>query len=140
MKKLFAPFIAIAALLVFVFIFSYVFPPMANFLTWWFITKEEINAPISTGQAVLIDVITHIITYGAVGALFGYLDWFNGKAMHIAYVIISEVVALGLALLMRFILNYYWIIFIIIGVLLVVAIVLFILTTRKDKKKTKNKN
>ncbi len=138
MKKLLAPFISIIAFLLIIFIFSYVFPPIANFLAWWFITKEEINAPISTGQAVIIDIITHAITYGAVGMIFSTLGWFNGKAMHITYVAISEVIALSLALLMRFIIDYYWIIFIIIGVLLIGAIVLYVLTSRKNKKNVPN--
>ncbi len=138
MKKLLAPFISIIAFLLIIFIFSYVFSPIANFLAWWFITKEEINAPILTGQAVIIDIITHAITYGAVGVIFSTLGWFNSKAMHITYVAISEVIALGLALLMRFIIDYYWIIFIIIGVLLIGAIVLYVLTSRKNKKNVPN--
>lgn len=138
MKKLLAPFISIIAFLLIIFIFSYVFPPIANFLAWWFITKEEINAPISTGQAVIIDLITHAITYSAVGMIFSALGWFNGKAMHITYVVISEVIALGLSLLMRFIIDYYWIIFLIMGALLIGAIVLYVLNSRKGRKNVPN--
>ncbi len=89
---------------------------------------------------MLIDTITHVVTYVAVGALFGYLGWFNRKAMHYAYVIISEMIALSLALLMRFVIDCYWIVLIIIGIFLTIAIMLFVLNLRKDKKNTYNKN
>ena len=133
MKKLFAPIISFVAFLIVIFILSKVIKPVGDFLAWWFITKEEINAPISTGQAILIDLITHLITYASVGAIFGLFGWFNGKAMHYAYVIISEVVALGLAILLRFILDYYWIIFIIVG-LLGVAVIIIYLVNRLNRK------
>ncbi len=131
MKKILAPVISVVAVFAMILIFSYVFPWLANFLSWWFITKEEINAPISTGQAVIIDIITHLITYSAVGALFGYFGWFNGKAMHYAYVIISGVFALSLAVLLRFIWDYYWIIFIALGLLIALLIVFLILNLKK---------
>ena len=135
MKKLFAPIFSFAAFLFLLFILSNFIPALANFLAWWFITKEEINAPITTGQAVLIDIITHLITYASVGVLFGVLGWFNGKVMHIVYVVVSEVVALGLAILLRFILDYYWIIFIIVGVIVMTTIIVSIIYKVRNKKK-----
>lgn len=135
MKKLFAPVISIVAFLVLIFILSYVIKPLGDFLAWWFITKEEINAPITTGQAILIDLITHLITYASVGAIFGLLGWFDGKTMHYTYVVISEVVALGLAILLRFILDYYWIIFIIVGVIVITTIIVSIILKVRNKKK-----
>ena len=133
MKKLLAPFVGIAAFFILIFFLSYVFPPLMEFLAWWFLTKETISAPLSTGQTVLVDIITHIVTYISVGALFGFLGWFDKKAMHYVYVLISEAVSLGLFVLLRFIIDYYWIIFIILGVLVVVAIALFIILKMRDK-------
>ena len=135
MKRILAPFIGIAAFFILIFFLSYVFPPLMEFLAWWFLTKESISAPLSTGQTVLIDIITHIITYISVGAIFGFLGWFDKKAMHYAYVLISEAVSLGLLILLRFIIDYYWVIFIILGVLVVVAVVLFIILKVRDKDK-----
>lgn len=135
MKKLFAPIISIVAFLIVIFILSKFIPALANFLAWWFITKEEINAPISTGQAILIDLITHLITYASVGVIFGTIGWFDSDAMHVAYVIISEAIALALAILLRFILNYYWIIFIIIGVIVITTIIVSIILKVRNKKK-----
>ncbi|MCR5349372.1 MAG: hypothetical protein K6E20_00115 [Acholeplasmatales bacterium] len=137
MKRLFAHIISFVVFLIVIFILSKVIKPVGDFLAWWFITKEEINAPISTGQAILIDLITHLITYASVGVIFGLLGWFNGKAMHYTYVIISEVVALGLAILLRFILDYYWILFIIVGVLFVTAVIIYVITKFNRRKKDK---
>ena len=134
MRKLFAPFIAIAAFIIAIVFLAYVFPPLMEFLAWWFVTKEVVSAPLSTGQTILIDIVTHLITYASVGVIFGFLGWWNKDAMHIGYAVISEVISLLLALLLRFIIDYYWIIFIILGVLLITAIVLFIILKSKEKK------
>ena len=134
MRKVFAPILGILAFVVAIYFLSYVFPPLFEFLAWWFLTKETITAPLSTGQAVLIDIITHAITYISVCVLFGFLGWWNSDAMHVAYVIGSEVISLLLALLLRFIIDYYWILFIVLGLLAAATIVLFILTKKKDKK------
>lgn len=139
MKKILAPIVSIATFFIVIFILSYVFPPVMKFVTWWFITKEEVNASINTGQAILIDIITHLVTYAAVGAIFGFLGWFDSDAMHYAYVVISEVIALALAILMRFILDYYWIIFIILGILVAAAITMVIILKAKEKKKEEAK-
>lgn len=134
MRKLFAPFIAIAVFIIAIVFLAYVFPPLMEFLAWWFATKEAVSAPLSTGQTILIDIVTHLITYASIGVIFGFLGWWDKDAMHIVYVVISEVISLLLALLLRFIIDYYWIIFIILGVLLITAIVLFIILKSKEKK------
>ena len=134
MKKIFAPLLSIVGLLVAIFVLSYVVPPVAWFLEWYFILKEEITAPITTGQAVIIDLITHLITYSFVGAVFGLFRCWDKDAMRIVYVIISEIVSLGLALLLRAILDYYWILFIILGVFLIGMTVIYIINKKKEKR------
>ena len=134
MRKLFAPFIAVVAFIIAIVFLAYVFPPLMEFLAWRFVTKESVSAPLFTWQTILIDIVTHLITYASVGVIFGFLGWWNKDAMHIVYVVISEVISLLLALLLRFIIEYYWIIFIILGVLLVTAIVLFVILKSKEKK------
>ena len=139
MRKIVDSVIGVVLGLVVLFILSKVVKPVGDFLAWWFVTKEEINAPITTGQAVIIDLITHAITYVAVFILFAALDWWNSKAMHYVYVAVSEVVALGLAILLRFILDYYWIIFIIVGVLVITTIIVSIIFKVRNKKKEEAK-
>lgn len=134
MRKVFAPIIGIVAAIALLYFLSYFVPPLFEFLAWWFLTKETITAPLSTGQAVLIDIITHAVTYISVGVLFGFLGWWNSDVMHVVYVIGSEVVSLLLALLLRFIIEYYWVLFIVLGLLIAGAIVLFILTKKKEKR------
>ena len=122
MKKLFAPFISIGLFILFIYILSYVLEPVANFLAWFFLTKKEVENTLTTGQAILIDIFTHIATYSIVGAIFNALGAFDKNGMHLLYVIISELISLGLAILMRFIIDYYWIIFIILGIMVLTVI------------------
>jgi len=138
MRKVFAPILGILVFVVVIYILSYVVPPLFEFLAWWFLTKETATAPLSTGQAVLIDIITHAIIYIFVGILFGFMGWWDSDVMHVVYVIGSEVVSLLLALLLRFIIHYYWILFIILGLLVVGAVILSILTKKEDNTDTKD--
>lgn len=138
MKRVLAPFIALGFLFLLAFFLQNVFPPLVNFLAWFYLTKETISAPITTGQAIAIDIATHFLTYGFVGSLFGFFGWYDKDGMHIVYVIVSEIVSLVLVVLLRFILDYYWILIIILGVLLIGAIALYILTKKKEKKELAN--
>ena len=138
MKRILAPLIALGLLFLLAFFLQNVFPPLVNFLAWFYLTKETISAPITTGQAIVIDIATHFITYSFVGSLFGLFGSCDEKWMHVVYVIASEVVSLTLVVPLRFILDYYWILIIVLGVLLIGAITLYILTKKKEKKELAN--
>ena len=71
MKKICASISGVIVVVAILYVLSYVLPPLARFLAWWFVTSETIKAPLTTGQAILIDIITHGITYLSVGAIFG---------------------------------------------------------------------
>lgn len=138
MKKIFAPIIGALAFLGILYFLSYVLPPLAEFLAWWFVTSETIKAPLTTAQVIIIDLITHGITYLSVRVIFGFIGWWNSECMHYVYVVISEVVSLLLALLLRFIITYYWIIFIILGLLIVLGILFYFLARKKTKEEQKD--
>ena len=135
MKNLFGPFISLAGFFLAIFILTKVVPGVMNFFEWWFLTSESVTSVLNTEQIVFIDTITHIVTYSAVGTIFGFFNYWDKKAMHYVYVIISEIVALALAVMLRFILDYYWIIFIIIGVFLLIALTFYIISKKKKEKK-----
>ena len=138
MKKICASISGVIVVVAILYVLSYVLPPLARFLAWWFVTSETIKAPLTTGQAILIDIITHGITYLSVGAIFGFLGWWNSDCMHYVYVAISEVISLLLALLMRFIINYYWVIFIVLGLLIGLGILFYFLPNKKPKEEQKD--
>ena len=138
MKKIFSPILGVLAVVGTLFILSYVVPPLLEFFAWWFLTSETIKAPLTTGQAVLIDLITHGITYLCVGAIFGFLGWWNSDCMHYVRITVSEIISLGLALVMRFIITYYWIIFIVLGLLVGLGILFYFLPKKKPKEEQKD--
>lgn len=131
MKKLFEPLISIGLFILVIYILSYVLKPVANFLAWFFLTKKEVEITLTTGQVILIYIFTHIVTFGIVGAVFNVLGVFDKNGMHLLYVIISELISLGLAILMRFTIEYYWIIFIILGIMILIAIGFYLYKKRR---------
>ena len=138
MKKIIGPVFGALAGIGILYALSYVLPPIGEFLAWWFVTSETIKTSLTTGQVILIDLITHGITYLSVGAIFGFVGWWNSECMHYVYVAISEIVSLLLALLLRFIITYYWIIFIILGLLIVLGILFYFLAKKKTKEEQKD--
>lgn len=138
MKRFFVSLISLVALFLSIFILTKVIPPLAELWAWFFITKEEVDSTITAGQAILIDFLTHLITYASVGAIFAFLNAWNSQNMHYAYIIISEVISLCLAVLLRFILDYYWIILIILGIILIIGVVMLFLARRKAKTEELN--
>ena len=138
MKRFFVPLISLVALFLSIFILTKVIPPLAELWAWFFITKEEVDSTITTGQAILIDILTHLITYFSVGVIFAFLNTWNSKNMHYACIIISEFISLCLTVLLRFILDYYWIILIILGIILTTGVVMLFIARRKTKTKELN--
>ena len=139
MKKIFGPIIGVLTFVGILYFLSYVLPPLAEFLGWWFVTSETIKAPLTTGQVILIDLITHGITYLTVGVIFGSIGWWNSECMHYVYIVISEVISLLLALLLRFIIAYYWIIFIVLGLFVLLGILFYFLPKKEVKEEQKDK-
>ena len=137
MKKAFGPILSIIGLLLAAFILSKVVPAVGTFFAWFFITKEEMEAPLTTGEIVIIDIITHLVTYSLVGVIFGFSGKWDKQNMHYVYVIISGVISLGLAVLLRFIIDYYWILLIILGICLV-AVGIILIKIRKNSKAEKD--
>ena len=134
-KTFFGPILSIIVLLLAAFILSKVVPAVASFFAWFFITKEEMSAPLTKGEVIIVDIITHLVTYSLVGVIFSLLGKWDKRNMHYAYVIISEAVSLGLAVLLRFIIDYYWIILILLGAFVVVASLVFIKMRKNIKAK-----
>lgn len=134
-NRFLGPIMPIIVLLLVAFIFSKVIPAVESFFEWFFITKEEMSAPLTTGQVIIIDIITHLITYYLVGVLFELSGKWNKRDMHYVSLIISEAVSLGLAVMLRFIIDYYWVLFILWGIFAVALGIVFIKTRKNTKAK-----
>jgi hypothetical protein len=138
MNKIFAPFIGIGALLLAAFILAEVVASVAEFFAWFYLTKQELESALSTGQVVAADTLTHIITYTAVGALFSWLRAWDSEKMSAVYFVISEILSLGLIFLLRWLIAYYCIFLTILGVVLTAGVVLIVLNIKRKKEKVQD--
>lgn len=134
MNKIFAPLLGIGSLLLAAFILTEVVAPVAEFFAWFYLTKQELESALSTGQVVALDALTHIITYTAVGALFSWLRAWNSEKMSIVYFIISEILSLGFMLLLRWLITCYWILMVVLGIVLVAGLILIALNIKRKKE------
>ena len=139
MNKVFAPLLGIGSLVLAAFILTEVVAPVAEFFAWFYLTKQELESALSTGQVVAVDTLTHIITYTAVGALFSWLRAWDSEKMSIVYFIISETLSLGFMVLLRWLITYYWILLIILGVVLVAGVALIVLNIKRKKEENHDK-
>ena len=136
-KKIVSVVASIAAFIILFFLLKNL-SQIVDFILWFYLLKEGLSAPINTIQVILIDSITHILTFLLVGSVFAYLGWWDKNAMKVLYAIVSEIVSLVLIVLVRFFINYFWVLFIILGLFAIALIVLEILKKRISKnKKTK---
>ncbi len=82
---------------------------VGNFALW--LIKLDLTSPdVSIGSQIVIKILTFLITYAAVGALFKALGWFDSDAMHIVYVVISTILSFVFCHVFHFVeANALWI-------------------------------
>lgn len=81
---------------------------------------------ISIAGEIFVKIAAWIISYTAVGIIFGALGWFNSDVMKFVYFIISTLVSFALCYIVMLLETYLLYIVIGLGVLLAVVIVLAI--------------
>ncbi len=134
MKRVISFLFKLAAIVLLLFFLAHLLPPLMDFFAWLFLTKEEAEVPLSSFWSIIIAIAAHLATFSLVGSIFEFLGWFNSSAMKITYVVISEIIALALVLLLRFILDYYWVILIVLAVFVLAGVIVFWLLFRKKKQ------
>lgn len=107
MKKLLAPVVGIGLLLLIAK--TDILQSICNFALW--LIKLDLTSPdVSIGSQIVIKILTFLITYAAVGALFNALSWFDSKTMHIVYVVISTILSFVFCHVFHFVeANALWI-------------------------------
>ena len=105
----------------------------------WLVKVENSAPNISVFGAIIVRVLTFLISYSLVGIIFKSLDWFNSKLMSIIYFVISTLIFFVLAYVVWLVEEHILIIGIIFGgvMLMIVASIAFIFFLRK---KTEIKN
>lgn len=125
---------AIIVFLLFIFVFtSGLFEGIANFLTW-LVTLNMTQSNISIAGEIFVKIAAWIISYTAVGIIFGALGWFNRDVMKFVYFIISTLVSFALCYIVMILETYLLYIVIGLGVLLAVVIVLAIVLYIRHRK------
>lgn len=126
--------VAIIVFLLFIFVFtSGLFEGIANFLTW-LVTLNMTQSNISIAGEIFVKIAAWIISYTAVGIIFGALGWFNSDVMKSVYFIISTLVSFALCYIVMILETYLLYIVIGLGVLLAVVIVLAIVLYIRHRK------
>ena len=88
--------VAIIVFLLFIFVFtSGLFEGIVNFLTW-LVTLNMTQSNISIAGEIFVKIAAWIISYTAVGIIFGALGWFHSDVMKFVYFIISTLVSFAL--------------------------------------------
>ena len=128
-KKIVSVVVSIVAFVILFFLLKHL-SQIADFILWFYLLKEGLSAPITTIQVILIDSITHVLTFLFVGSAFAYFGWWDKNAMKALYVIVSEIISLVLIVLVRLFINYYWILFVVLGLFVIALIVFEILKKR----------
>lgn len=125
---------AIIVFLLFIFVFtSGLFEGIVNFLTW-LVTLNMTQSNISIAGEIFVKIAAWIISYTAVGIIFGALGWFNSDVMKFVYFIISTLVSFALCYIVMILETYLLYIVIGLGVLLAVVIVLAIVLYIRHRK------
>ena len=128
-KKIVSVVVSIVAFVILFFLLKHL-SQIVDFILWFYLLKEGLSAPITTIQVILIDSITHVLTFLFVGSVFAYFGWWNKNTMEALYVIVSEIISLVLIVLVRLFINYYWILFVVLGLFVIALIVFEILKKR----------
>ena len=122
----------LASIVLLLLLCSGIFADIVKFFTWLF-TLQYITPETSIAGSIIVKVLTFAVSYTLVGLIFNSLGWFNGKAMSVAYLIVSTLLGFVLAYIVMLIETYLLAIGIILGVILIASIVVLIVIHIKNK-------
>lgn len=108
-----------------------VFPVVMDFIQWWLKVEDYATEKISTAGLIIIDIISAPIVYLSVGAIFDALGWYDSKVMHYVNLGLSAIITVGMALIVRIFIDYWW------AMLIAIIICLIIFVTLKITKMCK---
>ena len=111
---------------------SGIFADILKFFTWLF-TLQYITPETSIVGSIIVKVLTFAVSYTLVGLIFNSLGWFNGKAMAVAYLIVSTLLGFVLAYIVMLIETHLLAIGITLGVIFIASIVVLIIIRIKNK-------
>ena len=115
------------------FLCSELFTNSVKFFLWLF-TLQYSQPETTIVGGILVRILTFIVSFSTVGAVFGAFGWFNSKLMKVAYFIVSTIVGFATAYVVWQIEKHILIVGIILGVIALLAIAFIIVLAIVDKK------
>lgn len=113
-------------------IIGHIFPVLTDFVMWWLKLDNYATEKMPTWGLIVLDLMVAPVVYLCVGTIFDALGRYDKGAMHYTNLLLSSVLTVGVSLVVRFFIDYWWIMLIVIGVGIVVIV---LIKTCKSKRK-----
>ena len=123
MYKVLSFIVSIAMLIL---IFSGGFAKLFEFFAWLVLLQYS-QAEISIAGQIFVRILTFALSYGIVGAVFNYLNFFESRIMRASYFVVSTLIGFGLSYVCMIVESHLKIIAISFAVMLALFIILIVL-------------
>ncbi len=101
----------------------------------WYITINFEESPLSITGQILCRVLSPLLSFWTVGALFKSIGWFNSRAMRIAYFFVSLFVSMIVSYIIMIFEQYMVVICcILIGIVLATVTAILVCRYRSEEK------
>lgn len=123
----------LAGIVLLLLLCSGIFSDIVKFFTWLF-TLQYITPETSIAWSIIVKILTFAVSYALVGLIFNSLEWFNSKAMSVAYFIVSTLLGFAIAYIVMLLEAHLLEIGIVLGVVLFASVTFYIVNVVKNKK------
>lgn len=135
MKKLFS---CLSIVVILFLLSSGIFADFVKFFLWLF-TLQYSQPETTIAGAIIVRILTFIVSYSLVGLIFGILQLFDSKIMSVFYFVISTLLGFIISYIVWIVEKYLIVIIIILSVIILLTLFLMIIFILKDKKIEENK-
>lgn len=101
----------------------------------WLFTLQYSAPETSVAAGIVVRILTFLVSYSLVGIVFGVLNWFDKKAMSLAYFVLSTILGFGLSYIVWKIEKHILIVGLVLGGILFLIAIFIILINIFDKRK-----
>lgn len=121
------------------FLCSDLFANSVKFFSWLFILEYS-QPETSIFGGIVVRILTFIVSFSTVGAIFGAFCLFNSKLMKVTYFIVSTIVGFITAYVVWQIEQHILIVGIVLGVIALLSVTFIVVLAIADKKNDKKEN
>ena len=129
----------VLGLVLIAFLCSDLFANSVKFFSWLFILEYS-QPETSIFGGIVVRILTFIVSFSTVGAIFGAFCLFNSKLMKVTYFIVSTIVGFITAYVVWQIEQHILIVGIVLGVIALLSVTFIVVLAIADKKNDKKEN